>query len=259
MAATVRKGGGEPPGKLQRWLKYSDYKFSATGKRLMTALTKVLAKGKPIASQEEANVEALAYRQVKDLAREIEDYYGAITKPVRAELVGIDTGKRVLLAPVLATLDRVEARLKVWKRTVDLAHQRKVAEEQAAAIAAAQETRKTQVAALEAVAAIESDEGVKTALAHEAASLAAAPMIVERTDPTPPPAFSGLAGRKVYVPEVFDLLALVTAIAEGKAPLDAVQANAAFLRTWAQQTQGTATLPGVKVVQDESLAARRVR
>jgi hypothetical protein len=40
---------------------------------------------------------------------------------------------------------------------------------------------------------------------------------------------------------------LVKAVAAGKAPLNAIQANESYLGSWAKMSKGTESIPGVKV------------
>lgn len=111
--------------------------------------------------------------------------------------------------------------------------------------AAAEEEARRQTAAAEAAAA----EAHSTANTAEVISMpiaAAAPQKV-----------SGVSGRVTYGAEVADLLTLVKAVAEGKAPLECIEANTKFLGAQARAFKKAGPLyPGVVAVAERGLSAR---
>ena len=75
----------------------------------------------------------------------------------------------------------------------------------------------------------------------------------------PPPVVSGISIRKKYKAEVQDLMTLVKAVADGKVPLLAVQADQKWLTAHANSMQEFFNVPGVASVEDFGIAARAAR
>jgi len=72
-----------------------------------------------------------------------------------------------------------------------------------------------------------------------------------------PARVTGISGRVTYAAQVDNLLQLVHAIAEGKAPIEAIQANTVFLGAQARAFKKAGPLyPGVTVVAERGLSAR---
>lgn len=72
-----------------------------------------------------------------------------------------------------------------------------------------------------------------------------------------PPRVAGISGRVNYSAQVDDLLQLVHAIAEGKAPIEAISANTTFLGQQARAFKKAGPLyPGVTVIAERGLSAR---
>jgi hypothetical protein len=70
---------------------------------------------------------------------------------------------------------------------------------------------------------------------------------------------AGVSVRRLWYAEVTDLMALVVAVAQGRVPLQAIEANLPFLNKQAQAFMDTSALnyPGVKVIDRDSVAAGR--
>jgi len=92
---------------------------------------------------------------------------------------------------------------------------------------------------------------------HEAADEAmdAAP-VIERTIVAAPQKAQGTSIRDYYSAEVTDLPTLVKAVAEGKAPIEAVQANMTYLNGKARLEKGSMKIPGVQAVVDTKQTRR---
>lgn len=75
--------------------------------------------------------------------------------------------------------------------------------------------------------------------------------------PSSTPAVSGVAFRTTWHAEVYDPKALVTACAEGLAPLALLQPNMTVLHQQARSLKKELNIPGVRAVPDEGVAARR--
>ena len=68
---------------------------------------------------------------------------------------------------------------------------------------------------------------------------------------------SGISGRVTYAAHVDDLMTLVKAVAEGKAPLEAIGANDKFLGAQARAFKKSGPLyPGVTAIAERGIAAR---
>lgn len=87
----------------------------------------------------------------------------------------------------------------------------------------------------------------KEGLTAAADAVLDAPVVVPKVEVSAPEKAEGVSYRDVWGAEVTCLSELVKAVAEGKAPLGAIQANDTFLGQWARLTKGTESLPGVKV------------
>lgn len=111
---------------------------------------------------------------------------------------------------------------------------RRVAEE-----AARKEAEDAQIRAAEALQ--------KEGLAAAAEAVLDAPVVVPKVEVAAPEKADGVSYRDQWGAECVDLMALVKAVAEGKAPLYFLQANSTALNTWARNSKGTENVPGVRV------------
>jgi hypothetical protein len=123
-----------------------------------------------------------------------------------------------------------------WMRAekVKAEEERRKAEE-----AARREAEEAQLRAAEALQ--------KEGLTAAADAVLDAPVVVPKVEVAAPEKAEGVSYRDVWGAEVTCLSELVKAVAEGKAPFGALQANDTFLGQWARLTKGTESLPGVKV------------
>lgn len=111
---------------------------------------------------------------------------------------------------------------------------RRVAEE-----AARKEAEEAQLRAAEAL----QREGLSAA----ADMVLEAPVVAAKVEVAMPEKADGVSYRDQWSAEVVDLMTLVKAVAEGKAPLGAIKADDTYLGQWARMSKGTESLPGVKV------------
>jgi len=95
--------------------------------------------------------------------------------------------------------------------------------------------------------------------------LIAAPLVVPVVSPAPvfvprpvapTPKVEGVSFRDAFHAEVYDLLALVKAVAAGQAPLALLHVNTTALNGLARSLKGALVIPGVKVVSDRVAAVR---
>lgn len=232
------------------------------------------ANGIVIDSQELCEIAGEDLRRVKALQKQVEEKRTAITGPLNAATKAVNdlfrspkeyleqaesvlkraitgwTVKQEQLAAEARAKAEAEARaererLEALQRQQDEEAARKLADAQAAAQAGDDEAAKRLKAEADA-AAIQAQ--ATTAAAHV---VTIAPTVAA------PVAAAGISKRVTYSAEVTDLLALVKAVAEGKAPIEAVQADAKFLGAQARAFKKQGELyPGVQSVATASVAAR---
>lgn len=118
----------------------------------------------------------------------------------------------------------------------------------------------------EAQAAIEAgDESAASAIAEQAAAISdqaeslalTAEIVTSAPTVQAPVSVSGISTRTTYSAQVDSLLDLVKAVAEGKAPLECIEANTKFLGAQARAFKKAGPLfPGVTSIAEKSIAAR---
>jgi len=120
------------------------------------------------------------------------------------------------------------------------AEEAKAAEKQRKADAIARKAAEdAQIAAAEALQA----EGMENA----AMAILEAPAVISKVQVAVPYKAEGTSYRDEWAAEVVCLSDLIKAVAAGKAPLNAIQANESYLGSWAKMSKGTESIPGVKV------------
>jgi hypothetical protein len=126
---------------------------------------------------------------------------------------------------------------------------------EAAAAAAAGDAKKAeelQQQAEASAAAAESAQAQASTMAQEASVVTVAPPTMALV-----PKLAGVSGRMTYSAQVDSLKLLVQAIAEGKAPIEAIQANTTFLGQQARAFKKAGVLyPGVTVLAESALSVR---
>jgi hypothetical protein len=105
-----------------------------------------------------------------------------------------------------------------------------------------------QLAAAQLLQDLGMDEAAEEALAAEP--------VIERQKVVAPVQAAGASVRTYYSAQVDDLLTLVKAVAEGKAPLACIEASMTYLNGRARLEQGAFNVPGVSVVKDEKQTRR---
>lgn len=154
------------------------------------------------------------------------------------------TLKRVLLA-----YDQEQER----KRREEQARLQREAEEKAKEEARrAEEERRLQ----EAIAAEEAGDKEAAKEILEAPVVTPAVFVPPVVLATTTPKVEGITKRQVWKCSVTDLMQLVRAVADGKAPLAAIEANTVFLGQQARSLKSEMKYPGVKVWPEDSLSGR---
>lgn len=241
-----------------------------------------------IDSPDMAAIAADDLKQVKRLQKDVEDRRVAVTGPLNAALKSVND----LFRAPKEYLARAESLLKgsILSYTTEqerLAEQARRAAEEQARIERAKIEAEARVQAERARRAAEEAEAAEeakqqalrdgdTEAACRAASLAQAKMaevdeasalaqegellsaVITVTPAVEAPAkIAGLSGRVTWHAQVDSLLTLARAVAEGKAPIEAIVANDKFLSAQAKAFKKAGELyPGVRAVSERGLAAR---
>lgn len=180
-------------------------------------------------------------RGIKALKRRIEDHYARIMKPLNAARKVILDMQTADLTPVKRASDALAAQLLLW----EVSERERVKASLAEARAAAEAERETAVATLRELGAT-----------HEADRVAKSPVILLPVSSPDIPKVEGLSKTVRYSAEVTDFAALVTAVATGTVPLDALKPNLTFLNERARALKHELRYPGVAVTEIESYVGR---
>lgn len=183
-------------------------------------------------------------KTVAGLKKKVSGLFDPIKKAMNATLDVLRTKEKETAGPLDKAREIMEPKLIAWKKEQD----RKAAEErarlEAEARKAAEEQRKRELKALQ-------KEGLK----DMAKELKQAPLLVPAVHVAAAPKIEGGSVRTTWKAEVVDLMALVKAVAAGKAPLTYVEPAMPILNKQASSLKGEMKIPGVKAVPKEGLAA----
>lgn len=211
---------------------------------------------------------------IKAQQKEVEERRTSITGPLNQAVAAVNN----LFRPPKEYLEKAEYAIKRAMVTWTTEQERLAAEARAKAEAEASAERE-RLAALEraqveaarkaqaeaeaaASAGDEQAAAAAMAAAHAAQEQAAATALTAQVVTVAPligspVKVSGISGRVTYSAEVTDLLQLVKAVAEGKAPLECIQADVKFLGAQARAFKKPGQLfPGVKIIAERGIAAR---
>ena len=198
-----------------------------------------------ITTHDEYNAAADMLRPIKTRQRELNDLRLSLTRPLDQAKAGVMT----LFKPAGDRLAKAEQVIKAAMVgfTREVERKRREAEDAARALAAKEEQR---LRKLEDAARERGDENRAEQFADRAASVPVPIVAAEK------PQAAGIAMQTRWRAEVYDKLTLIRAIAEGRAPLGAVEPNMVLLNAQARSLKGEMAIPGVKAVADEGIAAR---
>lgn len=213
-------------------------------------------------------------RTVKGLQKTVEEKRTAITVPLNQALKAVND----LFRAPKEYLDQAETVLKRAITTYQMEQQRKAAEakriadeaarvererlaaierEQQEAARRAQEEAQAAAAAGDLEAAQRAQAEADAAAMQATAAALTAQVVTVAPTVQAAPKVSGISTRTTYSAQVTDLMELVKAVAEGKAPIEAIQADTKFLGAQARAFKKAGQLyPGVMAVADTSVAAR---
>lgn len=156
--------------------------------------------------------------------------------------------RKALEAHALDAEKILKQRMAAWQEAQEQARR----EAEAAAAREAQRLAEEQ----QLQAAIEAEQLGDTAAAEQILAAPPVPVIMPPVVVSEAPQVAGVSFRDHYRAEVTDLLALVRAIAAGKAPITLVQPNTAALGQMARALKGAMQIPGVRVTRERITAAR---
>jgi len=198
-----------------------------------------------IGNDEEYQNAGLVLNDVKRRAKELETLRKSFTDP-------LNTAKNNIIAFFKAPIDKLGAVEKSVSKAMSTyydAKQKRIAEERAKAeAAAAKEREKLEARAAKAEASGKDDR---------AEELRTKAMTVQTAAPvTAAPISTGVTPRENWTSEVTSLKELVEAVASGKAPLEAIEANTTYLNKMAREKKGAASMPGVRFYSQNSFASR---
>lgn len=201
-----------------------------------------------------AVVDAMTYEQaavywkgVNDLAKKIKAYFEPLKESAHQAHKMICDREKEELMKLKPTLDYLNEEMTRWRAE----EEKRKAEEEARLREVA---RKAEEEARLAAAVQAEAEGSP----ELAAKILEEPLqVATPTMPSKIPKVSGVGMATSWKAEVYDLMALVKAVAEGQAPHLCLLANQSFLDSMARQSKGVITYPGVRIITNKSMRGVR--
>ena len=212
-------------------------------------------------------------KRIKAIQKSVEEKRTGITKPLNDALKATNDlfrAPREYLEQAEATLKRSiltytaeQEKIAAKARAEDEAVARAERERLAAIEQEKYEAAKKAQAEAQAAASKGDSEAAEKAMAAaqqaeaEALALQMTQQVVTVAPTVETQKVSGISGRVTYSAEVYDLKALIAAVAEGKAPIESLQADTKFLGAQARAFKKAGELyPGVTSIASRGLAAR---
>jgi hypothetical protein len=179
------------------------------------------------------------WKELTGLEKRVKAYWEDDVESARNLHKSLVAKRDAMLVPVGERKNALRLGMKAFEDEQERA--RRAAQEAAEAEA----RRIAEEAALARAVELERNGNKAAAEAVMAAPVVAAPVVVEKTVP----AGFGAATRRTWSAEVFDLIALAKAAAEGKVSMEAIEPNTTFLNGMARALKGALAIPGVKAVE----------
>lgn len=204
-----------------------------------------------------------ALKAVNDLFRAPKDFLDRAEAACKRSMITYTTeqerraaeARRIAEEEARRERERLAAEQREQERIAREAQQAALRAQQEAAEAAARGDREAQARAEEE--ARQQAEAAQSAQAEAQATAVTAEVVSIVPAVAAPAKVSGIAGRVTYTAQVDDLLELVKAVAEGKAPVECICANDKFLGAQARAFKKAGALyPGVTAVAERGIAAR---
>ena len=185
-------------------------------------------------------------RDIKTLRKEIGEFCDPVIEAGLKAHRSALAQKKKLEAPLLSAEKTIDATVGTY-----IAAERRKQREEEARLAA--EQRKADEEARLAEAALLEEAGENEAAEEViAAPYVAPPPVVQSAVPK----MEGVSTRETWSAEVVSLMVLVKAVAEGKAPIAAVEASMTALNGMARAQKGTMQIPGVRAVSKLGMSKR---
>src|SRR5688572_2580422 len=205
------------------------------------------AKGLAIVTAEDFMNAGELLRTIKGLRAEIDGTFDPIISKAHAAHKEAIEQKRKVDAPLVEAENILKPRISAY-----LTEQERLRrEEELRMQKAAQEEEERQ--RLESAVILDDIGETDSANALLEERVVAPPVVLPRQVPK----VSGIAMRQTWSAQVVSLMELVKAVAAGKVPIMALQANTTFLNQQARSMKSALNYPGVRAVPDNNISARR--
>lgn len=182
---------------------------------------------------------------IKNLQKQVKDTFGPIIKKAHEAHREAKDQETKHLEPLLKAEELIKGKMMTYLReqeAIRLEAERKLQ---------ADADRKRQEAIAKAEAARAEGKEAKADKYEEKAANIIAPQLASTVDK------GNAVIKKLYRAEVYNLMALVKAVAGGQAPLVLVEANLPALNAQARALKESLAYPGVKVVVEDNMSVRR--
>jgi len=182
---------------------------------------------------------------VKDLQKEIKDTFAPMKKKASDAHKEIVSQETKHLEPLLKAEVFIKSKMMTY-----LHNQEAIRQEQERKLQVEAEKRR-QEALAKAEVAREAGKETKAEKYEDKAAQIVAPILAPTVDK------GNAIIKKLWRAEVYDLTALVKAVAEGKVPITVLEANSVILNNMAKTFKDTMSFPGVKFIGEDNLGIRR--
>lgn len=203
------------------------------------------AKGMVVRNQTQYNEANGFVVNIKNLQRQIKDVFGPIIKKA------FDAHKEAKAQETKHMEPLLKAEVLAKSKMMDYLREQEAARREAERKLQAEAERKRQEAIAKAEAARVEGKEAKAEKYEEKAANIIAPQLASTVDK------GNAIVKKLYRSEVYDLMALVTAVAAGEAPLTLIEANMPVLNSQARALKENMAYPGVRLVIEDNLSVRR--
>lgn len=200
----------------------------------------------PVTNQAQYETAADVLKTIKQMAKVLDEERKKITSP-------LDATKKAVMDLFRAPTDKLaiaESTIKNRMLTYQT-EQERIRREQEEKLQREAEKKQREIEE-RAKKAEESGKAEKAQELREKAASIVAPQIAPMVNRV-----AGLSTRETWSAEVTDMMTLVRAVAEGKAPLNFLEANMTVLNAQARATKDSMAFPGVKFNSEKSLASSR--
>lgn len=235
-----------------------------------------IAQGFVVRTDAEYSTAGMHLKSIKDKARELDAQEKAITKPINESLKRVRdlfrrpkeylaSAESAIKRSMISYQNEVEAKRREEQRKAEEAARKERERLERQRIAAEQKAREKEAELRRRAAEADAAEREKIeakiqADAEKAAAKQEALVMQAATVTAPvihrePPRVAAISTREIWKAEVTDLMALVQAVAAGKAPIALLDANTAEIGKRARALKSEFTAPGIRVWSEKVMAA----